>query len=1002
MKKNYFNAALLLLFLIFTGIQGGAQPLQFEDSWGPEGYSIVSSKGNSTVLNYSIKEVNFLDLEVKGQLMKEIALPGEFLPNNEGAPNLPGSGRYLALPQGAEASIRIISSRTEVIQDIAIAPAPHIPWDNEKVPLTYEKDQSIYAQDALFPATPIMLSKPTTIRGVDAIIVGVTPFQYNPVTKELVIYTDIQFEVTHTGGNGQYGEEAYRNRFWDPILSDMLLNYEQLPKINYHERYRNAKDLTGCEYLIVSPDSNDFTAWADSVRRFRTKQGIYSQVVTLSEIGNNSASSLESYFNEAYNTWDIKPAAVLLLGDYGSNQSTQITSPTWDNYCVSDNIYADVTGNSMPDIIFARITARNANELETMIMKFINYETNPPVSENFYNHPITALGWQTERWFQICSETVGGFWKNELGKEPVRINAVYDGNPSNDPWSTATNTYTITNFFGPNGLGYIPATPGELGGWSGGNASMVNNAINSGAFMLQHRDHGYEEGWGEPSYSNGNINSLSNTDLTFIFSINCLTGKYNIYGECFAEKFHRHGYGALGLIAASEVSYSFVNDTYVWGLYDNLWPEFMPSFGSTPEPRGVLPAFGNAAGKYFLQQSGWPYNSSNKEVTYNLFHHHGDAFLTVYTEMPQELTVEHNPILISGLDKFEVTADEGALIALSHDGVLLGTATGTGAPVEISFEAQLPGIYVDLVITKQNFFRYEQSLQVIPPEGPYILEDSFTFNDENSNEQIDYDETIALNMTMKNVGIEAGNNIVVEMSTTDEFVDITNATADFGTIPAESSVTLEEAFTFKTTNNIPDQHEITFLLLATNGEETWESTISMIANAPTLRMARAQFVDATGNNNGMLDPGETGDFMVYLPNDGHSVSPDANATLTSSSPYVTINSGNFHVGSIEADEEKSAIFNISVDANTPIAEYIDFDFTLDAGAYGFTNPISKPVGLLVEDWESGDLSSFEWELMGSADWFVTEEEAFEGRYSIQSGPIEDAKNTRLALDVNVI
>ncbi len=95
-------------------------------------------------------------------------------------------------------------------------------------------------------------------------------------------------------------------------------------------------------------------------------------------------------------------------------------------------------------------------------------------------------------------------------------------------------------YFGPDGLGYIPATPGELGNWSGGNATMINNAINSGSFILQHRDHGGESGWGEPSYNNSSINGLSNTDLTFIMSINCLTGKYNISGECFTEKFHRY------------------------------------------------------------------------------------------------------------------------------------------------------------------------------------------------------------------------------------------------------------------------------------------------------------------------------------------------------------------------------------------------------------------------------------------------------------------------------
>lgn len=56
----------------------------------------------------------------------------------------------------------------------------------------------------------------------------------------------------------------------------------------------------------------------------------------------------------------------------------------------------------------------------------------------------------------------------------------------------------------------------------------------------------------------------------------------------------------------------------------------MPAYSSIPVERGLLPAFANAAGKYFLQQSSWPYNTSNKEVTYHLFHMHGDAFLRLF------------------------------------------------------------------------------------------------------------------------------------------------------------------------------------------------------------------------------------------------------------------------------------------------------------------------------------------------------------------------------------
>lgn len=202
-------------------------------------------------------------------------------------------------------------------------------------------------------------------------------------------------------------------------------------------------------------------------------------------------------------------------------------------------------------------------------------------------------------------------------------------------------------------------------------------------------------------------------------------------GECFTEKFHRYTYndensGALGLTAASEVSYSFVNDTYVWGFIDNMWPEFMPDYGTTYPQDYVMPSFGNAAGKIFLEQSNWPYNTGNKQVTYHLFHHHGGAFLTLYYEEPMNLTVVHDGDIIFGSTAFEITADAGSLISLFYDGDILATATGTGAVQSITIPAIPLGEEVSLTITKQNYFRYEQLLPVLDPLTSNFMADLTT------------------------------------------------------------------------------------------------------------------------------------------------------------------------------------------------------------------------------------------------------------------------------------
>lgn len=1003
MKKLFTTALLSISFLLGTSAFG--QTYSYSDSWAKAGYSVKETKANKTVINFSIRKFSLDDVTIKGESLKEISLPGHFLPNDEGAPNLPGNGRYIAIPHLADAELVITNVRKETIENVSIAPSPRIPKDNEDGPLDYNKDSKIYGKDAFYPTNPIQLSEKQTIRGMDVVMLGITPFQYNPATKELIIYRDIEVEVKYSGGTGQFGQDKYRSRWFDPLIYDAVLNNSVIPEYDYNQR-NVSRDGTGCEYLIVTPDGEDFQAWADSIKVFRNMQGIHTEVVTLSEIGANDPDVLEDYFDEAFNTWDTPPAAVLLLGDYGTSMENSVVSPIYDSYCVSDNIYADVTGNSMPDIVFARITANNAEQLEIMVSKFINYEKNPPISEDFYNNPITALGWQTERWFQLCSEAVFGFWENSLGKEPRRENVVYSG--STNTWSTATNTATIIDYFGESGTQYIEDTPDYLPPLNG-SGDGVNEGINSGAFMLQHRDHGNETGWGEPDYQNNDINDLYNTDLTFVMSINCLTGKYNIGGESFAEKFHRHtndageNSGALGLIAASEISYSFVNDTYVWGAYDNMWPEFLPDYGTTPGPRGIKPAFGNAAGKYYLQQSDWPYNTNNKEVTYNLFHHHGGAFLTVYSEMPQDLNVVHADVLLSGPDFFEVTADEGALIALSVDGEILGTAEGTGSAVNIPIEPQLPGTVVDVVVTKQNYYRYHQQVTVIPPDGPYVIKNNVELDDTygNNNSIAEYGETVNISLTVENVGNEPAEDVVVTIATEDPYVTITDDTESYGTIPAESTMTIENGYTVMINDSIPDNHTVTFQVVA-SGVEDWNSSFSFKIFAPVLAIGNISIDDSDGNNNGRLDPGETADVYIQIENSGHCAAPDVLSQITTTAPTLTINSGETTIESINPEETADAHFNVSVDAGTPIGSFVNIFNNIECAAYADENEYNLKVGLIVEDWESGDFSSFGWETSGSEEWYVTEDPVFEGTFASAAGDIGDGQQSEMSITYEVM
>lgn len=973
--------------------------INFTDNWNDEGLNLINSTESEMIIEFSVHKVVLEEIDINGKKMIKPMISGNMLPNDEGMPDLPGIGRYFAIPNNANVELEILSTKMEIIKDIDVAPSPRIPLDTETGPLSYFKNKEIYLSNSLYPENPVKLSDITKIRGVNASILGITPFQYNPILKELTVYTDIRLRISFKNSSGTFGDKRSRSIWWDNILSDVFINFASLPVLQYPISSNRTDDY---DYIIITPDDPIFIQWADSLSIFRNEQGIRTGVVTTTEIGGNTVSAIEGYIDDAYNNWDNPPSAVLLLGDYGTVGNT-IVSPIWNNYCVSDNIYADVNNNDMPDVVLARMTAQNEEQLAIMIEKVLDYERNPTTNQGFYDHPVTALGWQTERWFQICSESVGGFWHNEMGKDQVRINAIYGGNPDVDPWSTATNTYSVLNTFGPNGLGYIPASPSELGGWSGGNSNDINNAINSGAFMLQHRDHGGVTGWGEPDYDTGNLNGLNNDDLVFVFSINCLTGKYNASQNSFAELFHRHEQGALGLIAASEVSYSFVNDTYVWGMYDNMWKNFLPQYGVDPsESDWVRPAFGNVAGKYFLQQSSWPYNTNNKEVTYNLFHHHGCAFSTVHSEMPQQLTVTHADELISGLETFEVTADEGALIGLTVDGEVIASILGTGSPLTIDIPQQVPNNSMKVTVTKQNHYRYSADVDIISPDMYVICyETDYVELGVHADDSYQSLDTLQVDLTLQNIGMQPTGDVVTAMlSTNSEKVIILNDTMNGIQIPASSNITYTDAFTIELLPLIEDNEIIEFEVEVTSNGISWTSSFELNCQAPVLEYYNFDLNVLTGSDQ-ILDPGEQAEIFLSFNNVGNGYAYDSQALLFSTDEYVTVTGLDIipaiSPGSV-VETTVPMILNIAMDC--PVEYFSNLNvYVIDSSEFTFQSVLRLPIGFFAYDFEYGDAG---WEHMILSNDYLDEwhledyrNNTVDGAYSMKCGGIGDTNYSNL-------
>ncbi len=734
-----FRTKRVILFLFLLTITelsvSQTRTFSFKNKASQEGLMITNQDSSCLQLRNAIKSMMLDSVSDNGYTGEQIATSGIFLPNEEGMPNVPIISRYVAIPNGATASIDLTIFNSQIIQNVDLLAAPPILLETDTVPITYEKDSSVYFTNALYPAQVAFVSDTFNIRGVNTVVVSISPYQYNPVTKELIVHHDLTINLSFEGGDGRIGDLRLRSPYWDPILKQNYVNYDQLPVVDYETRMDNwiNTNAEGCEYLIVIPNDESFRTFANQLKNYRTRQGILTDVKSLYEMSCSNAQDLKAYFHNAYNNWDIPPVAVCLLGDHDENTSLGIpgellqfrndgppNDPPAMPQHISDNRYADPTGDGLPDMVFSRLVAADADEAQMMVSKQLEYEfLSPNMNVDYYDHPITSTCWQTNRWFQICAETIGGYLV-QMGKHPIRINTVnsFYGLPGSE-WSSYSNTDIIVDYFGPTGLGYIPINPISLGGWSGGTDVAILNAINSGSMLLFHRDHGDIDSWIEPHFDISSFLGMENSgNLTFVISVDCLTGMFNdADGNCLIEEFLRHktwennNGGAVGGIAPTNKSYSFVNDVYAWGLFDFFSPDFLPDMGQYGEHEGNwLPAFGNVAAKYFLSENNWSGYSNYKQITYDIYTSHCDAFLRLFSVVPQNMIVHHPDVIDMGQGRCHVTAPEGAVIALTVNNSILKVATATGNTQVLVFEPQDPNTVIDLVVTKQDYLRYEAQI----------------------------------------------------------------------------------------------------------------------------------------------------------------------------------------------------------------------------------------------------------------------------------------------------
>ncbi|MBK7029003.1 MAG: hypothetical protein IPH45_07255 [Bacteroidales bacterium] len=323
-------------------------------------------------------------------------------------------------------------------------------------------------------------------------------------------------------------------------------------------------------------------------------------------------------------------------------------------------------------------------------------------------------------------------------------------------------------------------------------------------------------------------------------------------------------------------------------------------------------------------------------------------------------------------------------MSLSDNGLFSGTPSKTYVNLPIKF-------YVE-----DNNFLHDTRTLNFNTKGVEISYQVTAGNDS----IIEYGENVFLTPTLRNVSNMVLHNVVMKLGLNDNFIISIDSTQNIGTLNPGQVLTLPNAFHFSVLNSIPDMHLINLYSQVLATEENFNLTIQLPARAAKLEVVNVSVSD--GNNN-ILMPGETGNILISLKNSGGSDATGLTSLLTSIDPYITIVQGNFAFDTLSANTTTLLNFAIQVTPACPNGHIGYLNFTTEADKdLLLYDSLFIPIGNIVEDFETGNLTRFPWQKSGNSDWSISLTTPYEGTFCAESGSMIDNQECSLFLELEVL
>ena len=723
----------------------------------------------------------------------------------------------------------------------------------EDIPYTYGE---AYGRNAFFPAQTARLDEPYIHRDVRGQNLVVTPYQYNPVTKTLRVYTHLVLDMVNVGRDSRnIIENRSRSLTLDP---DFKAAYEHR-YINYKEsmnRY-TAIEENG-ELLIICHDAfmtamAPFVAWKKQIGRPTTMVG--------TSIAGTTAETIKTYISNYYashpNLTDI-----LLVGDVAQIPGVYISAGSGSNgYSgYGDLQYGQLAGNDYyNEVNVGRFCCETEAQVTNHVNKVLNYERDLD---------------ETATWL-----TVGqGVSKDEGPGHYGESDYEHIDNIRND---LLAYNYTEVHRDYQSVTGVTSS------------ASIISQHINAGVSIINYCNHGNVTLWGVFSYSNSYVNALTNDyKLPYVISVACLNGKYDNTGQpCFAETWMRATNNSNGNpTGAIGGMFSYISQPWTPPQYGQ---DEMIDILTEQKANNIKRTMGGVSinGNMRVLDLGASQNAN--KGTYNTWILFGDPTLTLRNAVPVNMNVSHNPTMPTTATSFNVNAPEGegALATLTLDGEILGSATVAGGSAVITFEAPGQAGEATLTVFGYNKVTYIGTVNITTggvtyPTAPANV--SATVNNQsvtlswNASSPAD-SYKVYRNGAMIAEGITAttytDSNLTpgtysYEVSTVYNGLESPRSSAASVTVQATMSVTVSASENIYVPNPVPGGWtgiSLTANATGGNGNYTYSWTPANAVNSPTAQTTTASPTETTtytctvNDNNGAFATGSVTVIVVVPP-----------------------------------------------------------------------------------------------------------------------------------------